>query len=295
MLLLSNMHHVEIFIPYNMLFYWRNAYFCTMKKLEFQNEEMNFGLYLCTQGDCEMTINGNWCKITHGSAFVKSPLVQINHIIGSDDFEFATIMEDEIAIFAPMASNNFDIIQHLLHYKVFGLQLDDSEQIFLLDRKRLIDERKSELQSSGLSVRQKNVIRDIVVMIEQVTVLEYARMFLGKEGIDSIETKKENDLMIRFIFLLFQNYVHHREVGFYADALNLSRNHFTRLIKKVSGRSPSEWIALVTINQAKKLLRQRDLNIKEVALSLSFPEQFTFRKYFKQHTGMSPTEYKSCV
>ena len=264
-----------------------------MKKLEIQNEEMNFGLYLCTQGNCEMTINGNWCKITNGSAFIKSPLVQINNIIGSDDFEFATIMEDEIAVFSPLASNNFDIVQHLLHYKVFGLLLEHSEQEFLLDRKRLIDERKSELQTPGLSAKQKNVIRDIVVMLEQVTVLEYARMFLDREGVDSIETKKENDLMIRFSFLLFQNYVHHREVGFYAAALNLSRNHFTRIIKKASGRSPSEWIALVTVNQAKKLLRQREMNIKEVALALSFPEQFTFRKYFKQHTGMSPTEYKT--
>jgi AraC-like DNA-binding protein len=53
-----------------------------------------------------------------------------------------------------------------------------------------------------------------------------------------------------------------------------------------------EWINMVTINQAKNLLRQPDTQVKDVAAQLGFPEQFTFRKYFKTHTGMSPTEYQ---
>ena len=53
-----------------------------------------------------------------------------------------------------------------------------------------------------------------------------------------------------------------------------------------------EWINMVTINQAKNLLRQRNILVKEVADELGFPEQFTFRKYFKVHTGMSPTEFQ---
>ncbi|MBO6073593.1 MAG: helix-turn-helix domain-containing protein, partial [Paludibacteraceae bacterium] len=31
---------------------------------------------------------------------------------------------------------------------------------------------------------------------------------------------------------------------------------------------------------------------KEVAAELGFPEQFTFRKYFKTHTGISPSEFR---
>jgi AraC-like DNA-binding protein len=34
------------------------------------------------------------------------------------------------------------------------------------------------------------------------------------------------------------------------------------------------------------------MQVKDVAAQLGFPEQFTFRKYFKTHTGMSPTEYQ---
>ena len=36
----------------------------------------------------------------------------------------------------------------------------------------------------------------------------------------------------------------------------------------------------------------RAMNIKQIAEQLNFPEQFTFRKYFKQHTGLSPKAYR---
>ena len=42
----------------------------------------------------------------------------------------------------------------------------------------------------------------------------------------------------------------------------------------------------------KYLLRQPDILVKQVADELGFPEQFSFRKYFKSHTGQSPTEYQ---
>ncbi len=53
-----------------------------------------------------------------------------------------------------------------------------------------------------------------------------------------------------------------------------------------------EWITTYTIGQAKHLLSQTDLSIKEIAEQLGFPEQFAFRKYFKRVVGVSPSEYR---
>ena len=128
--------------------------------------------------------------------------------------------------------------------------------------------------------------------MEQASILEYSKIFLRQNNFYQEEIEKGRDVMIKFALLLFQHFKHQRQVKFYADALNLSPNHFTRIIKNVSNRTPSEWIAVVTINQAKKLLRMSNLSIKEVAQELSFPEQYTFRKYFKLYTGISPKEFK---
>lgn len=174
----------------------------------------------------------------------------------------------------------------------FDSTLKPSDLDFLLRRKDLIDERKRELAQEGISSRQKKLIETIIVMLEQITVLEYARILLKRNSVHPGKPEKEDNILVRFIFLLFQHYKRHRQVSFYADALRISPNHFTRIIKKVSGHTPSEWIILVTINQAKKLLRRKNIRVKDVAQELRFPEQFTFRKYFKQHTGFSPLEYK---
>ena len=59
-----------------------------------------------------------------------------------------------------------------------------------------------------------------------------------------------------------------------------------------SGPTPSDWIIAITIVQSKLLLEKTRKSIKEIAAELNFPEQFTFRKYFKQHTGIPPKEYR---
>ena len=272
-----------------------NPYFCTMKAEELLEKDLRVGLYLCTQGTCNLIVNDKSCHIRYGNVLIKSPLVQLGNIESSDDFEFTPIIEDDIEYFAPIASDNIDIIQDLLRMNKFDSTLEPADLDFLLHRKELIDERKRELAQEGTSTRQQKLIENIIVMMEQITLLEYAKILLNRNSVHPDKPQKEDNILVKFIFLLFQHYKRHRRVGFYAGALMISPNHFTRIIKKVSGRTPSEWIVLVTINQAKKLLRRKNIRVKDVAQELRFPEQFTFRKYFKQHTGFSPLEYKKNI
>ena len=81
-------------------------------------------------------------------------------------------------------------------------------------------------------------------------------------------------------------------MGDYAAEAALSVCHFSSLILHYTGQTPMQWIHLFIIGQAKHLLLQSDLQVKEIADRLGFPEQFTFRNYFKTHTGVSPTEYR---
>ena len=91
---------------------------------------------------------------------------------------------------------------------------------------------------------------------------------------------------------LGRDYAKRRTVSDYADDAALSVRHFSTLIHRYSGNTPMQWITTVTITQAKSLLLQPDRPVKEIAARLGFPEQFTFRKYFKTYTGLSPTEYR---
>ena len=62
--------------------------------------------------------------------------------------------------------------------------------------------------------------------------------------------------------------------------------------KKVSGKTAKEIIQEETIKQAKLLLRDNSLSIKEVADRLNFTNQSHFGTYFHRHTGLSPQQFR---
>jgi AraC family transcriptional regulator, transcriptional activator of pobA len=53
-----------------------------------------------------------------------------------------------------------------------------------------------------------------------------------------------------------------------------------------------EWIDEYVILEAKALLKYSVMSIQEVAYFMNFPNPSFFGKYFKHHTGLSPSEYK---
>lgn len=104
----------------------------------------------------------------------------------------------------------------------------------------------------------------------------------------------EGDLLFtRFYDAVVAHYRESREVRFYADLLHLSPKYFATLIKQSTGVSASDWIGNYVIIQAKSMLNSRkELNILQVGSMLGFSDQAAFGRFFKQHTGMTPLEYR---
>lgn len=107
--------------------------------------------------------------------------------------------------------------------------------------------------------------------------------------------KREEVLFKQFIDALGKYHCKERRVDFYAEQLYLSPKHFSTAIKKVSGKTAGQWIDDYVIQEIKALLKYSTMNIQEVAFYMNFPNSSFFGKYFKQHTGMSPSEYKAQV
>ena len=105
--------------------------------------------------------------------------------------------------------------------------------------------------------------------------------------------KREEILFKEFIRLVSEYHRQERRVDFYAELLFLSPKHFSTVIKKVSGKTAGQWIDEYVILEAKTLLKYSAMSIQEIAYYMNFPNPSFFGKYFKQHTGMSPSEYKA--
>ncbi len=96
----------------------------------------------------------------------------------------------------------------------------------------------------------------------------------------------------KFMELLQQYNTRERNVSFYAQQLNITPKYLSTVVREVSGRTAARWIDDSVILEAKTLLKYSGLSIQEIAARLNFSTQSFFGKYFKQHTGTSPSHFK---
>ena len=99
-------------------------------------------------------------------------------------------------------------------------------------------------------------------------------------------------LFNEFMTLLQQYSKRERNVSFYARQLNITPKYLSSVVKEVSGKTAARWIDESVILEAKSLLKYSGMSIQEIAYHLNFSTQSFFGKYFKQHTGTSPSRYK---
>ena len=75
-----------------------------------------------------------------------------------------------------------------------------------------------------------------------------------------------------------------------AKQVNMSRSNLLRKVKHLTGSSVSIFIRKVRLNEAKKLLKKRDLTVSEIAFRVGFSSTSYFTKCFREEYGFPPGE-----
>jgi AraC family transcriptional regulator, transcriptional activator of pobA len=78
----------------------------------------------------------------------------------------------------------------------------------------------------------------------------------------------------------------------YAREQSLHPNYLGNVIKSKTGRSISTWIADKTIAEAKSMLKNSSLPVKQIAYQLGFSESTHFSNHFKKHTHLTPNAFR---
>lgn len=101
--------------------------------------------------------------------------------------------------------------------------------------------------------------------------------------------------MEKFRELLEQHFLTERSITFYAREMALSPGAFSRKCRLYFGKSPSQLLQDRVVLEAKKQLHLTHKSIKEVAVALNFDDEHYFSRFFKKHTGVSPTLFREKV
>jgi AraC-like DNA-binding protein len=104
--------------------------------------------------------------------------------------------------------------------------------------------------------------------------------------------KRAEDIFTRFIKLVENNCRTERRVAWYASQLGITPKYLSEIVKKVSQRTPNSWIDNYVVLELRVMMKSTTKSIKQIAEEMNFPNQSFLGKYFKEHVGMSPSEYR---
>ncbi|MHA3775605.1 helix-turn-helix domain-containing protein [Verrucomicrobiota bacterium sgz303538] len=80
-----------------------------------------------------------------------------------------------------------------------------------------------------------------------------------------------------------------------AKAVNTSTFHFCKMFKKATGMTFTEYLGLIRVGKAKKLLANPQKRISEIAFEAGFSSLTHFNRTFRKITGQSPTAFRRQV
>lgn len=77
-----------------------------------------------------------------------------------------------------------------------------------------------------------------------------------------------------------------------ATSLGITPGYCLEIFRKVYGTSPRQYLSELLLNEAKLLIQQPELSIKEIAERLGYTQLSHFSRQFKRWTGISPLQYR---
>ena len=82
-------------------------------------------------------------------------------------------------------------------------------------------------------------------------------------------------------------------VADYAQQLQVTPNYLNKTVKTHTHRTAIDWIEIARLNLAKKLLKNNEIPIADVARLSGLDDQSYFSRFFKKKTGLTPSQYRN--
>jgi AraC-like DNA-binding protein len=84
-------------------------------------------------------------------------------------------------------------------------------------------------------------------------------------------------------------------VEMFCREIGMSHTQFFNKLKSLTGLSAVQLIRQVRIKEAKRMLKDKNLSVTDVAFQTGFSEAAYFSRIFSKETGMTPSEYKKSL
>lgn len=250
------------------------------------------GIFYCQCGSVEVSLEGCHYHIKPGDVYIYMASTLVHLLHKSEDAE-GIMVEVDFYYILPIVNKVINVESQLFMRKnpcvsLSGEQCAHFEYLLnnLWDRINAEDCQKENVQYQHLKL-------ELIKSMGQTICYEILNMYFTNQPLQPLQQGKKDVVFQNFMLSLFRFYRKERDVSFYARMQHITPRYFSAIIKEKTGDSALQWIVRMVITEAKQLLEESDLSIKEIADQLNFPTQSFFGKYFKQYVGVSPKEYRN--
>lgn len=250
------------------------------------------GIFYCQRGSVEVSLEGCHYHIKPGDVYIYMASTLVHLLHKSEDAE-GIMIEVDFYYILPIVNKVINVESQLFMRKnpcvsLSGEQCAHFEYLLnnLWDRINAEDCQKENVQYQHLKL-------ELIKSMGQTICYEILNMYFTNQPLQPLQQGKKDVVFQNFMLSLFRFYRKERDVSFYARMQHITPRYFSAIIKEKTGDSALQWIVRMVITEAKQLLEESDLSIKEIADQLNFPTQSFFGKYFKQYVGVSPKEYRN--
>lgn len=90
-----------------------------------------------------------------------------------------------------------------------------------------------------------------------------------------------------------KNFLKNIDITAIADNVGISYSYVRKIVKQKTGKSVVDYINGLRIEEAKRLLRQTNMNIAEIANQAGYNNDQSFNRFFKKYEGITPGEFRN--
>ena len=187
-----------------------------------------------------------------------------------------------------------ELAQQIKKYSFFSYSVNEALHLSPKEEKQIesiVENIEIEYQNNQDEFSKEIIISQLSTLLKYANRF-YERQFLNRKELSTSLLEQFNKQVFRYFETgqLQENGI--PTIEQIADKMSVSQRYLSDTLKKETGKTTTEHLQLLLIDEAKNVLLQPNKSISEVAYELGFEYPPYFSRLFKKKEGISPTEYR---
>lgn len=264
---------------WNKIIFWNSL--ADWRFAEYTNHVLHL---LCTGGNMSFTFQGVRYNIVPGDYVILPNPSLASRFSVSNDFETVIMSLSDSFVTSMAIRSNYGIIGHLSLLQNPVMKLSPHDFRICMEDLQRIRERLAEKSHLFREELMGSLLTAHIIDLYDI----HARSQASRNV-----SERNAHLLKCFVELLYnKEYMQSRALPHYASRLCITPHYLTEVCKKVSGKPTTYWIDRFTAYEITRLLRQKEIPLKEISDRMHFSSLSHFSRYVQKQIGMSPSEYR---